>query len=204
MIEEQLVARGIQDKAVLEAMSRVKRHLFVPMTLQSKAYEDTALPIGMGQTISQPYMVAFMTEILQLNHRSRVLEIGTGSGYQTAVLAEICQEVYTIEVIELLSKRASTLLDMLNYQNIHYKIGDGYQGWEEFAPYDAILVTCAPTHIPNILIDQIIDLGLIVLPVGETNEQKLLLLEKKRDKIVQKSIFQVKFVPMINKKGISY
>ena len=204
MIEEQLITRGIQDKAVLDAMSKVKRHLFVPTALQNKAYEDTALPIGLGQTISQPYMVAFMTEILQLTHHSKVLEIGTGSGYQTAILAEICQEVYTIEVIELLSKRASTLLNLLNYQNIHFKIGDGYQGWNEFAPYDAILVTCAPTHIPVFLKNQVIDQGQIILPVGNREEQKLLLLEKKGDKIVQKSIFQVKFVPMINKKGISY
>lgn len=204
MIEKQLIDRGISDDKVLEVMSRVQRHYFVPGNLQAKAYDDTALPIGFGQTISQPYMVAFMTEILNLSDQSKVLEIGTGSGYQTAILAEICKEVYTLEVLAYLSNKAKDLLNQLNYDNIYFKVGDGYLGWAEFAPYDAVIVTCAPSHIPEALKTQLGNQGQMILPVGDNQEQKLLLLKKKGHKIVEKSIFQVKFVPMTNANGLFY
>ena len=204
MIEQQLITRGIQNHLVLEAMLKVKRHLFVPSQYLNKAYDDTPLPIGQGQTISQPYMVAFMTEVLQLSNRSRVLEIGTGSGYQTAILAEICKEVFTIEVLESLGYQARALLSALKYKNIHFKIGDGYTGWPEFAPFDAILVTCAPTHIPETFKEQIDDQGQIIVPVGDQSRQELLLIKKKQHKIMEKSIFPVKFVPMTNAKGSTY
>lgn len=155
MVETQIIARGVKDKRVLEAMLKVERHKFVPFKLQKYAYEDYPLEIGEGQTISQPYIVAFMTELLELKGNEKVLEIGTGSGYQAAILAELCKEVYTIEIIPLLAENAQKLLKKLGYKNIKVKIGDGFYGWEEYAPFDGIIVTCAPSDIPKPLIDQL-------------------------------------------------
>jgi protein-L-isoaspartate(D-aspartate) O-methyltransferase len=155
MIHEQLEKRGIKSKLVLDAFSRVPRHLFVPEKYRSLAYADRALPIGKGQTISQPYIVAFMTEALDLKPSDRVLEIGTGTGYQAAILAEICDSVYSIEIIKSLGERAANMLKTMGYANVELKIGDGYQGWIAHAPFDAIIVTCAPTQIPEPLIEQL-------------------------------------------------
>ncbi|MDX2302600.1 MAG: protein-L-isoaspartate(D-aspartate) O-methyltransferase [Microscillaceae bacterium] len=204
MIEEQLTARGIRDQAVLQAMHKVPRELFIPQELIEFAYDDSPLPIGYQQTISQPYMVAFMSEILQLDKNSKVLEIGTGSGYQAAILAELGGDVYTLEIIKPLGQQAKKLLYELGYHNVHFKIGDGYEGWAEKAPFDAIIVTCAPSHIPQKLKDQLKEDGRMILPVGEKNQQILYLLEKKNDMIVEKSVFPVKFVPMTNTKGSIY
>lgn len=199
MVESQIILRGIKDKKVIEAMLKVERHLFVPQDLRDFAYEDRPLPIGEGQTISQPYIVALMTEVLNLKPTDKVLEIGTGSGYQAAILAEIAKEVYTIEIIESLGKRAEKLLKELGYKNIKVKIGDGYLGWEEFSPFDCIIVTCAPDHIPQPLIDQLVEGGRMVIPVGERFYQELVLIEKREGKIEKKGIIPVLFVPMIRK-----
>lgn len=196
MVETQIKARGIRDKKVLEVMNKVKRHLFVPPALKNLAYQDHPLPIGEGQTISQPYIVALMTELLSLKGDERVLEIGTGSGYQAAILAEIAREVYTIEILPSLVQRAERLLNELGYNNIKVKCGDGYLGWPEYAPFDAIIVTCAPPHIPQNLIDQLADGGRLVIPVGD-NLQELKVLVKKEGKIKKKDIIPVRFVPMI-------
>lgn len=204
MIEEQLTARGIRDQAVLQAMRKVPRELFIPQELIEFAYDDSPLPIGYQQTISQPYMVAFMSEILQLDKNSKVLEIGTGSGYQAAILAELGGDVYTLEIIKPLGQQAKKLLYELGYHNVHFKIGDGYEGWAEKAPFDAIIVTCAPSHIPQKLKDQLKEGGRMILPLGEKDQQILYLLEKKNDMIVEKSVFPVKFVPMTNTKGSIY
>ena len=149
MVEDQMIARGIHEKEIIDALLKVKRHLFVPEKLQSRAYGDYPLPIGEGQTISQPYIVAFMTQVLDLKRTDKVLEIGTGSGYQAAILGELSDNVYTIEINEPLGKRAKELLKTLGYTNVKVKIGDGYKGWEEYAPFDAIIVTAAPTHVPG-------------------------------------------------------
>jgi protein-L-isoaspartate(D-aspartate) O-methyltransferase len=204
MVSTQLIARGISDKKVLQAMKTVERHLFVPPDLAGRAYDDGPLGIGYGQTISQPYIVAFMTEILGLDSTDRVLEVGTGSGYQAAVLAEICQSVYTIEVIPQLATKAKNLLTVLGYDNIFVKIGDGYQGWPEFAPFDAIIVTCAPTHIPAPLQEQLKEGGRMIIPIGERYVQQLVLLEKKGGKIKQKNVLPVLFVPMVDENGKPY
>lgn len=199
MVEYQLKGRDIVDKKVLDAMLKVERHKFVPKEYQKFAYIDEPLPIGYGQTISQPYIVALMTQLLELKGDEKVLEIGTGSGYQAAILAELCKEVYTIEIIPELAQRAEKLLKELGYKNIFVKVGDGYLGWEEHAPYDAIIVTCAPDHIPQPLIDQLKDGGKMVIPVGEVF-QELVLVEKKKDKVIKKSIIPVRFVPMVREK----
>ena len=196
MIKFQIEARGIKDKKVSAAMNKVKRHLFVPSGLRNFAYYDQALPIGQGQTISQPYVVALMTELLLLKGDEKVLEIGTGSGYQAAILAELAGQVYTIEILPLLAQRAERLLNQLGYNNIKVKCGDGYQGWPEYAPFDAIIVTCAPPDIPQALIDQLADGGRLVLPVGE-EEQELKVLIKKKAKIEIEDIIPVRFVPMV-------
>src|SRR5690606_33465439 len=162
MVEKQLVARGIKDKPTLEAMGKVERHELVPEKMKKYAYDDGPLPIGMDQTISQPYIVAFMTEAIRPRQGMKVLEIGTGSGYQAAVLAEIVDEVYTIETVDALAKRARTKLDDMGYTNIHYKVGDGFHGWEEHAPYDAILVTASPEEIPPKLLEQLKEGGRLV------------------------------------------
>ncbi|MFZ5572344.1 MAG: protein-L-isoaspartate(D-aspartate) O-methyltransferase [Thermodesulfobacteriota bacterium] len=204
MVRAQIESRGIHSPAVLKAMQKVKRHLFVPPDYRSKAYEDYPLPIGEGQTISQPYIVALMTQVLNLGPRDRVLEIGTGSGYQAAVLAEICDQVFSIEIFEILGKRADALMKKMGYANIHVKIGDGYQGWPEQAPFDAIIVTCAPSHIPQPLQDQLAEGGRMVIPVGEIGDQELILLTKEKGEIRRKEIVPVRFVPMIRGNGDSY
>jgi protein-L-isoaspartate(D-aspartate) O-methyltransferase len=197
MVERDLKGRDITDPKVLEVMGRVPRHLFVDKSLQSEAYADHPLPIGEGQTISQPYIVALMTQILQIKPGEKVLEIGTGSGYQAAVLAELTNEVYTIEIREGLSRMAAQRLKQLGYEKVHVKYGDGYFGWEEYAPFDAIIVTCAANHIPPPLIKQLKEGGRLIIPLGSTTYfQTLTLLEKKRGKTDIQNITGVAFVPM--------
>ncbi len=204
MVEYQIEGRGIRDARVLKAMMKVPRHEFVLKSYRSRAYIDSPLPIGEGQTISQPYIVAFMTEILALEKSHKILEIGTGSGYQAAVLAEICDTVYTIEIFETLGKKASELFDELNYHNIKVKIGDGYKGWKEHAPFDRIIVTCAPTHIPEPLQEQLEEGGMMIIPTGEYYAQNLILLKKKKGKLIRESVLPVRFVPMIDEEGKKY
>ncbi len=196
MVESQIVSRGISEARVIEAMLKVPRHRFVHQDFRHQAYLDCALPIEMGQTISQPYIVAYMTELLSLNEGDRVLEIGTGSGYQSAILAEMGCEVYTIEIIEPLSSSAIAVLDDLGYKNIHFKVGDGYEGWEEHAPYDAIVVTAAPPEIPEPLKAQLKEKGRMVIPVGE-NIQELILITHTKGGIDEKRVTPVRFVPMV-------
>jgi protein-L-isoaspartate(D-aspartate) O-methyltransferase len=196
MLENQLIPRGITDDRVLAAMGMVPRHLFVPSSQSSSAYEDHPLPIGQGQTISQPYIVAFMTQALQLRGGEKVLEIGTGSGYQAAVLAEIADEVYTIEIVAALSEEARARLERLGYRNIHVRTGDGYRGWPEAAPFDAILVTAAPDHVPKALVEQLAPNGRMILPVGDL-EQSLILIEKDgQGNVHEREVLPVRFVPM--------
>jgi protein-L-isoaspartate(D-aspartate) O-methyltransferase len=199
MVVSQLQSRDIIDSKVLQAMLNVPRHQFVDPRIRESAYNDYPLSIGEGQTISQPYIVALMTQLLELKGNEKVLEIGTGSGYQAAVLAEIVEEVYTVEIYESLSKKSEKLLMDLGYRNIKFKVGDGYHGWEEYAPYDAIIVTCAPDHIPPSLLRQIKeDGGRIVIPVGGIwMVQTLMKIEKIEGKIKSKGIIGVRFVPMI-------
>ena len=166
MVRDQIEARGIRDARVLEAMRQVPRHLFVPETLRSQAYEDYPLPIGHDQTISQPYIVAYMSETLAVGPGRRVLEIGTGSGYQAAVLAEMGVEVYTVEIVEPLARTAARTLASLGYSTVHTRVGDGYGGWPEHAPFDAVIVTAAPDHVPKPLIEQLAVGGRLVIPVG--------------------------------------
>lgn len=199
MVLNQLRSRDILDSKVLQAMLTVPRHQFVDEHIRESAYNDYPLSIGEGQTISQPYIVALMTQLLKLKKGEKVLEIGTGSGYQAAVLAEIVEEVYTIEIYESLSKKSEKLLNDLGYRNIKFKVGDGYHGWEEHAPYDAIIVTCAPDHVPPSLLQQIKDDGgRIVIPVGGIwMVQTLMKIEKTGGQIKSKGIIGVRFVPMI-------
>jgi protein-L-isoaspartate(D-aspartate) O-methyltransferase len=195
MVSQQIIRRGVSDKKVLDAMRKVHRHEFVPEDMKPRAYEDNPLPIGEDQTISQPYIVAVMTELLGLKGGEKVLEIGTGSGYQAAVLAEIADEVYTIEIIESLAKSADERLKRLGYNNITVKYGDGYKGWKEHAPFDAVIVTAAPDHIPQPLVDQLKVGGRMVIPVGKFY-QELKLLTKTEDGIKEKNMLPVRFVPM--------
>ncbi|MEA1886948.1 MAG: protein-L-isoaspartate(D-aspartate) O-methyltransferase [Bacteroidota bacterium] len=204
MVKNQIVARGISDSRVIKAMRKVKRHLFVPESVRRYAYRDGPLSIGEGQTISQPYIVAFMTEALSLKPDMKVLEIGTGSGYQAAVLAEIVDKVYTVEIVETLGKRAKKTLSDQGYDNVHVKIGDGYKGWEEHAPYDAIIVTCAPNRIPDPLKEQLAEGGLMIIPVGGRGIQYLILNRKKNGRIKQQNVLPVRFVPMVDEKGERY
>jgi protein-L-isoaspartate(D-aspartate) O-methyltransferase len=197
MVDVQIQARGIKDEKVLQAMRKVPRHLFVPDNLRSYAYADEPLPIGEGQTISQPYIVAYMTEALELKGEDRVLEVGTGSGYQTAVLAEIAKEVYTIEIVGLLSSRARELLQKLGYTNIHFKIGDGTFGWQENIPYDAIIVTAAPASVPKKLKEQLGIAGKMIIPVGEGFQELVLITREKKD-FKTKKLLPVRFVPLIS------
>jgi len=197
MVREQIQERGVEDGRVLEAMEKVPRHEFVPEEYRRFAYEDSPLPIGEGQTISQPYIVALMTECLGLKGGERVLEVGTGSGYQAAILSELVEEVYTIEILEPLAKRAEELLQKLGYRNVKVRCGDGYLGWEEYAPFDGIIVTCAPDHIPEPLIEQLAEGGRMVIPVGETPfNQVLKLIRKREGKLVVENVVPVRFVPM--------
>lgn len=196
MVRNQLEKRGVKDKAVLEAMRTVKRHMFVPKEFLENAYDDRPLPIGYGQTISQPYIVGYMTEIVNPKPEYKVLEIGTGSGYQAAVLAEIVDQVYTIEIIKELGETARERLQQLDYDHVEVKIADGYYGWEEHAPFDAIIVTAAAEYIPPPLIKQLKEGGSMIIPVGSPFlVQNLMLVEKKEDKIKTKSLFPVRFVP---------
>jgi protein-L-isoaspartate(D-aspartate) O-methyltransferase len=205
MVLEQLVDRGIKDRRVIKAMQKVERHRFVPEEYRSVAYGDHPLPIGYEQTISQPYVVAFMTEVLQLKPTDRVLEIGTGSGYQAAILAEICDSVFTIEIVPELAHRAKNLLEQLGYKNIQVKHGDGYQGWPEKAPFDAIIVTCSPTKIPQPLKSQLKEGGRMIIPVGypETG-QELYLIRKENERLIEKAVLPVRFVPMVNSEKKNY
>jgi protein-L-isoaspartate(D-aspartate) O-methyltransferase len=196
MVKEQIAARGINDEHVLAAMAKVPREEFIPQDSRPASYEDGPLQIGYGQTISQPYIVAFMTEQLQPKPSDRVLEIGTGSGYQTAILAELVADVYTIEIIEPLAKNAEATLQRLSYKNVHVKVGDGYRGWPEYAPFDAITVTCAPDHVPQPLIDQLKEDGRMIIPVGGFGDQDLYLLEKKNGQLQRRAVLPVRFVPM--------
>src|SRR5438046_6252280 len=198
MVRDQLPGpgRAITKARVLTVMGKVPRHEFVPERYRSQAYEDGPLPIGYSQTISQPYIVAFMTEQLRPNPSDRVLEIGTGSGYQAAILAELVADVYTIEIVEPLAKNAEATLQRLGYKNVHVKAGDGYSGWLEHAPFDAIIVTCAPDHVPQQLTDQLKDGGRMVIPVGERFAQQLYLLEKQNGRLRESAVLPVRFVPM--------
>ncbi|MBU1853622.1 MAG: protein-L-isoaspartate(D-aspartate) O-methyltransferase [Candidatus Omnitrophica bacterium] len=198
MVQLQIQRRGVSDERVLDAMLKVERHLFVPRTFAAFAYLDQPLPIGKGQTISQPYIVALMTELAKVKPDDKVLEIGTGSGYQAAVLAELSNQVYTIELIPELAARAETLLNNLGYTNIKVKQGDGYLGWPEYAPFDIIIVTCAPIGIPDKLIEQLSEEGRIVIPVGEEGNQVLKLLLKESGEIIEKDVVPVRFVPMVH------
>jgi len=204
MVRDQIVARGIKDQKVIQAMLNVQRHLFVSANNERMAYEDRPLSIGQGQTISQPYIVALMTETLNLKEDMKVLEIGTGSGYQAAILAEIVNEVYSIEIIESLGQRAEKLLKSLNYENIEMKIGDGYKGWKENAPFDAIIVTCAPANVPEPLKDQLKEGGKMIIPLGGSITQELVLLEKINGELVKKVVQAVRFVPMVRNDGKRY
>ena len=196
MVESQIESRGVTDPAVLAAMRKTPRWKFVPEDHKNRAFEDNPLPIGYGQTISQPYIVAYMTEALLLKSDDRVLEIGTGSGYQAAVLAEIAAEVYTIEIIPELGERAEGTLNELGYDNIHVTVGDGYKGWPEHAPFDAVILTCAPDHIPEPLLDQLADGGRLVIPVGGTYPQELKRITRVGDDYETEFLTSVLFVPM--------
>lgn len=195
MVKAQLLTRGISDQAVIRAMRAVPRHEFVPVEDAAEAYDDHPLPIGYGQTISQPYIVAYMTEALRLSERERVLEIGTGSGYQAAVLAQLGVRVFTIEIVEELAERARQTFDRLGIPHVTSRAGDGYQGWPEAAPFDAIILTAAPEHIPQPLLDQLAPGGRMILPLGKTL-QKLVILTNTPAGIQRKELLPVAFVPM--------
>lgn len=199
MIKNQLQSRGIRDDAVLEVMRSVERHNFVPENYRDRAYSDGPLPIGHGQTISQPYIVAFMTEQLQVSSQHKVLEIGTGSGYQAAILGELAKHVFTIEIIPELAEGAKNILNHLNYKNITVRTGDGYKGWPEEAPFERIMVTAAPTEIPQTLIDQLAPGGRMILPVGAQFLVQYLWVIEKDDQgtVTKEKILPVRFVPMV-------
>lgn len=200
MVEQQLKTRGINDDKVLDVMGKIERHKFVPSGLVNQAYDDNPLPIGYGQTISQPYIVALMTQSLQVDQDDRVLEIGTGSGYQAAVLAELVKEVYTIEIIKELADSAEERLNHLGYKNVKVKNADGYFGWEEHAPFDAVIVTAAANHIPPSLLQQLKDGGKLIIPLGSTLRfQTLTLVTKKGNESETEFITGVRFVPLTGK-----
>lgn len=196
MVKEQLMPRGIHEERVLAAMMKVPREEFVPEHLRAASYADQPLPIGYNQTISQPFIVAFMTEQLRPQPHDRVLEIGTGSGYQAAILAQLVADVYSIEIIEPLARTAETTLQRLGYKNVHVKVGDGYKGWPEHAPFDAVIVTCAPDHVPQALVDQLKEGGRMIIPVGGPGDQELYLLEKEKGALRRRAVSPVRFVPM--------
>ena len=198
MVSTQIRARGVSDPAVLAAMEKVPRHRFVLDGDLDYAYADTPISIGLGQTISQPYIVAFMTEALKVKSTDKVLEIGTGSGYQAAVLGELAREVYTIEIVPQLAERATGLLKSLGYSNVHARLGDGYAGWPEHAPFDAVMVTAAPDHVPQPLVDQLKLGGRLVIPVG-TENQELLVMTKTTEGLREEDRLPVRFVPLTRK-----
>ena len=196
MVKQQIKARGVSHVPTLEAMIKVPRHLFVPQSLWGSAYNDRPLPIGKGQTISQPYIVAYMTSLIEPEKGDKVLEIGTGSGYQAAVIAEIVDSVFTVEIIDELAKEASDKFELLGYKNIWVKAGDGFYGWKEHAPYDKIIVTAAAEEIPPILIEQLEEGGKMIIPIGpEFSTQYLILIKKKNGKISKQNVLPVRFVP---------
>lgn len=197
MVRTQIEARGVRDPRVLEAMRRVPRHRFVPEALEAAAYRDGPLSIGAGQTISQPYIVAFMSEAAEVGPDDRVLEIGTGSGYQAAVLAELAGEVYSVEVVKSLHARAEAVLESLGYRNVSLRLGDGYAGWPEAAPFDAIVVTAAPEVVPKALVDQLARGGRMVIPVGR-GDQQLRVLRKLPGGLREETAMAVRFVPMVH------
>ena len=196
MVDQQIAARGVSDPATLEAMRTVPRHEFLPLRLRDEAYMDYPLPIGHGQTISQPYIVAFMTEAISPQPGEKILEIGAGSGYQAAILAQMGADVYTVEIVEPLAEMARQTLERLGYKNAHVLHGDGYRGWPEHAPFDAIIVTCAPDKIPPDLVAQLKDGGRMIIPVGGGMNQELILLRKQDGKVEKQSVLPVRFVPM--------
>ena len=198
MVQEQIASRGVQDARVLGALRKVPRHLFVPPAVAGEAYGDHPLPIGHGQTISQPYIVAFMTEALGLKGGERVLEVGTGSGYQAAVLAEIAGDVYSIEIVQPLGVEARDRLTRLGYRNVQVRIGDGYQGWAEAAPFDAIVVTAAAPRVPEPLKAQLKEGGRLVIPVGD-EVQELMVVTRRGETFAERRVLPVRFVPMTGK-----
>jgi len=198
MVDEQLKTRNIQSKTVLQAMSAVPRHLFVPENIQKLAYIDSSLQIGLDQTISQPYIAAYMTEQLEPLFGKKILEIGTGSGYQTALLSYLGCEVYTVELLKELSERSERILAKLNFKNIKLKCANGFSGWPEEAPFDAIIVTAAPDHVPEKLVEQLKEGGKMILPVGKANSVQMLKLITKMEKtFIEQDLFSVIFVPML-------
>ena len=199
MVRQQIEARGVRDPRVLEAMRTVRREQFVPEPVRTYSTSDTPLPIGFDQTISQPYIVAYMTELLELEPDHRVLEIGTGSGYQTAVLATLCDHVYSIEIVPELAERSAKILQELDYRNVSVRLGDGYLGWPEHAPYDRIIVTAAPPELPQALVDQLATQGRLVAPVGRNPDaQKIVLVTKDaRGNVRRRNQLPVRFVPMV-------
>jgi protein-L-isoaspartate(D-aspartate) O-methyltransferase len=198
MVETQLRAEGISNDAVLQAMGKVPRHIFVPPELRERAYDNSPLPIGLGQTISQPFIVAYMTEVLQVTRDHTVLEIGTGSGYQAAILAELAREVLTIEIVPQLADRARSTLAAGGYSNVNVRTGNGYQGWPERAPFHRIIVTAAPDAIPQALVDQLAVGGILVVPVG-TLSQEIVIVTKTKEGVAEKRTIPVRFVPMVEK-----
>jgi protein-L-isoaspartate(D-aspartate) O-methyltransferase len=198
MVDTQIRARDVQNPAVLRAMARVPRHLFVPQDLRPFAYDDRPLPIGQGQTISQPYIVAYMTEALQLEPAHSVLEVGTGSGYQAAVLAEIVKQVHSIEIVPDLAENARRALANAGYRNVEVRTGNGYLGWPDRAPFDRIIVTAAPPEIPRALVDQLAVGGVMVVPVG-TSYQEIAIVTKTPDGVTERRTIEVRFVPMVSK-----
>ena len=202
MVDEQISPpiRGIENPDVLEAMRQVPRHKFVPENVRHDSYNDTALPIGYGQTISQPFIVAFMTEQIACGQMHRVLEIGTGSGYQAAILSILVKEVYSIEIVDELATKASNCLKQLDIFNVHIKTGDGFAGWPEESPFDSIIVTCAPEDLPLALVDQLKEGGRVIIPVGSRAHQQLYLIEKKNGQVRQKAVLPVRFVPMVSRR----
>jgi protein-L-isoaspartate(D-aspartate) O-methyltransferase len=201
MVKTQLVPRGISDQKVLEAMAKIHRHLFVEEALIGEAYNDHPLPIGHKQTISQPYIVALMTEALELKGTEKVLEIGTGSGYQTAILAELSGAVYTVERIEPLLVKSKQLLQELGYTNIQFKVSDGTVGWQEFAPYDAIMVTAGAPKIPQPLLDQLADGGRMVIPIGNRYSQDLIRMKRDKNRFQEKNLGGCRFVDLVGNHG---
>jgi protein-L-isoaspartate(D-aspartate) O-methyltransferase len=199
MVEDQIRSRGIRDERVLATMKTVPRHHFVVPTDQSSAYNDNPLPIGFGQTISQPYIVALMTEALEIDPDDRVLEIGTGSGYQSAILSKLAREVYSVEFVETLGHTAKRQLAAIGCDNVHVRIGDGYEGWPEKAPFSSVVVTAAPNEIPEVLVDQLLTGGRLVIPIGR-HYQELILLHKEEGGVRREKLADVRFVPMVKKR----
>ena len=201
MVEEQIMGRGVKDARVLAAMRKIPRHEFLPEAIRGVAYADQALPIGEGQTMSQPYIVALVTELLDLKATERVLEIGTGSGYQAAVLAELCEKVYTVERVKTLAAQARVVLDRLGYKNVAIKVYDGTYGWKEMAPFDAVIVTAGSPDVPSAVVDQLRDGGRLVIPVGERYAQQLLKIVRKAEGTVTEKSIPCVFVPLIGAHG---